>query len=113
MVREALPKATIITFWHIPWPNPESFGICPWREDIIEGLLGSTILGFHTAFHCKNFIETADRYLETRIEHEDSTIRYGGKITQVEHYAISIAWPDSKTKASRASPSVGPTSARN
>jgi trehalose 6-phosphate synthase len=94
MVREVLPKATIITFWHIPWPNPESFGICPWREEILEGLLGSTILGFHTTFHCKNFLETVDRYLETRIEHEASTISYGGKLTQVESYPISIAWPD-------------------
>jgi len=96
MVREVLPKATIITFWHIPWPNPESFGICPWREEILEGLLGSTILGFHTPFHCKNFLETVDRYLETRIEHEASTISYGGKLTQVEHYPISIAWPEQK-----------------
>jgi trehalose 6-phosphate synthase len=94
MVREVLPKATIITFWHIPWPNPESFGICPWREEILEGLLGSTILGFHTQFHCKNFLETVDRYLETRIEHETSTITYGGKLTQVENYPISIAWPE-------------------
>jgi trehalose 6-phosphate synthase len=94
MVRDALPKATIITFWHIPWPNPESFGICPWREEIVEGLLGSTILGFHTSFHCKNFLETVDRYLEARIEHEASTISYGGKLTQVEAYPISIAWPD-------------------
>jgi trehalose-6-phosphate synthase len=94
MIRDVLPKATIITFWHIPWPNPESFGICPWREEILEGLLGSTILGFHTQFHCKNFIETVDRYLETRIEHEASTISYGGKLTQVEHYPISIAWPE-------------------
>ncbi|HEY8609555.1 MAG TPA: trehalose-6-phosphate synthase [Noviherbaspirillum sp.] len=94
MVRDVLPKATIITFWHIPWPNPESFGICPWREEILEGLLGSTILGFHTQFHCKNFLETVDRYLETRIEHETSTISYGGKLTQVEHYPISIAWHD-------------------
>ena len=94
MVRDALPKATIITFWHIPWPNPESWGICPWREEILEGLLGSTILGFHTPFHCKNFLETVDRYLETRIEHEASTISYGGELTQVENYPISIAWPD-------------------
>jgi trehalose-6-phosphate synthase len=94
MVNEVLPRATIITFWHIPWPNPESFGICPWREEILEGLLGSTILGFHTAFHCKNFIETVDRYLETRIEHEASTISYGGKLTRVEYYPISIAWPE-------------------
>jgi trehalose-6-phosphate synthase len=94
MVRDVLPKATIITFWHIPWPNPESFGICPWREEILEGLLGSTILGFHTQFHCKNFLETVDRYLETRIEYETSTISFGSKLTQVEHYPISIAWRD-------------------
>lgn len=94
MVREKLPKATIIMFWHIPWPNPESFGICPWREELLEGLLGNTLLGFHTPFHCKNFIETVDRYLETRIEHEASTISYGGELTQVEPYPISIAWPE-------------------
>lgn len=94
MVREKMPKATIIMFWHIPWPNPESFGICPWREELLEGLLGNTLLGFHTPFHCKNFLETVDRYLETRIEHEASTISYGGELTQVEPYPISIAWPE-------------------
>ncbi len=93
MIRKALPKATVITFWHIPWPNPESFGICPWREELLMGMLGSTILGFHTPFHCKNFLETVDRYLETRIEHESSTIYHGGKLTLVESYPISIQWP--------------------
>jgi trehalose-6-phosphate synthase len=98
MVSEVLPKATIITFWHIPWPNPESFGICPWREEILEGLLGSTILGFHTQFHCKNFLETVDRYLEARIEHDASTVSYGSKLTKVEDYPISIAWPEGDAK---------------
>ncbi|HEY0844403.1 MAG TPA: trehalose-6-phosphate synthase [Noviherbaspirillum sp.] len=98
MVRDALPRATIITFWHIPWPNSESFGICPWREEILEGMLGSTILGFHTPFHRKNFLETVDRYLETRIETEASTISYRGELTQVEHYPISIAWPEDGAK---------------
>ncbi len=93
MIRKTLPKATIITFWHIPWPNPESFGICPWREELLQGMLGSTILGFHTPFHCKNFLETVDRYLETRIEHESSTISHGGNLTLVESYPISIQWP--------------------
>jgi trehalose 6-phosphate synthase len=94
MIREKLPRATILTFWHIPWPNPESFGICPWRREILQGMLGSTILGFHTRFHCKNFIETVDRYLEARIEHEHSTISYQGTETFVESYPISIAWPE-------------------
>jgi len=93
MIREKLPQATILTFWHIPWPNPESFGICPWRREILQGMLGSTILGFHTRFHCKNFIETVDRYLEARIEHEHSTIAFQEKETLVESYPISIEWP--------------------
>ena len=57
MIRERLPKATIITFWHIPWPNPEAFAICPWRVELLDGLLGSDILGFHTQFHCNNFLD--------------------------------------------------------
>ncbi|PKN68718.1 MAG: trehalose-6-phosphate synthase [Deltaproteobacteria bacterium HGW-Deltaproteobacteria-12] len=93
MLRKALPKATIIMFWHIPWPNPESFGICPWREELLRGMLGSTILGFHTPFHCKNFLETVDRYLETRIEQASSTIYHGGNLTLVADYPISIQWP--------------------
>jgi trehalose 6-phosphate synthase len=93
MIRKKLPQATILSFWHIPWPNPESFGICPWRRDILQGMLGSTILGFHTRYHCKNFIETVDRYLEARIEHEHSTISFQDKETLVESYPISIEWP--------------------
>ena len=99
MIRAKLPRATILTFWHIPWPNPESFGICPWRREILEGVLGSTILGFHTRFHCKNFIETVDRFLEARIEHEHSTISFGGKETLVESYPISIEWPSDAERA--------------
>ncbi len=93
-VRERLPRATIIMFWHIPWPNPESFGICPWKRELIEGLLGSDILGFHTRYHCKNFLETVDRFVEARIEHESSTVTVGGRPTRVEAYPISIAWPE-------------------
>ncbi len=93
MVREQLPEATIITFWHIPWPNPEVFGICPWKEDILSGLLGSSILGFHTQFHCLNFLESADRFLECQIDREHSTIRAGEVSTLVRPYPISIEWP--------------------
>jgi trehalose 6-phosphate synthase len=103
MVRAKMPHATIITFWHIPWPNPESFGICPWRREILQGLLRSTILGFHTRYHCKNFIETVDRYLEARIEHEHSTIAFQGHDTLVESYPISIAWPQPADTAQWAS----------
>src|SRR5215510_10660035 len=93
MVRERLPNATIITFWHIPWPNPEAFGILPWREEVLDGLLGSSILGFHTQFHCNNFFDTVDRYLEARVDRETFSISYGGDLTEVRRYPISIEWP--------------------
>ncbi len=93
MVREKLPRATIITFWHIPWPNPEAFGIMPWREEVLEGMLGSSILGFHTQYHCNNFFDTVDRFLEARVDRETFSISYGGETTEVRRYPISIEWP--------------------
>lgn len=93
LVREKLPDATIITFWHIPWPNAETFGICQWRREVIEGLLGSSILGFHTQFHCNNFIDSVDRFLESRIDREHRSITFGGSETLVRPYPISIDWP--------------------
>lgn len=96
MVRDILPEATIITFWHIPWPNPESFAICPWGEEIVKGMLGSSILGFHTQFHCNNFVDTVDRCLEARVDREALTVSLGGKLTAVRRYPISIEWPPNK-----------------
>ena len=93
MIRERLPKATIITFWHIPWPNPEAFAICPWRVELLDGLLGSDILGFHTQFHCNNFLETVDRFVEARIDRETFTVVCRGERTAVHRYPISIEWP--------------------
>jgi trehalose 6-phosphate synthase len=93
LVRRRLPRATILTFWHIPWPNAESFGICPWRNQILQGLLGSSILGFHTRLHCNNFIDAIDRYIEARIDREDLAVFHEGQMTAVRAYPISIEWP--------------------
>ncbi len=93
LIRELLPEAIIITFWHIPWPNPESFSICPWADQILAGMLGSSILGFHTQFHCNNFVDSVDRCLEARVDRESFTVSFGGKLTAVRRYPISIAWP--------------------
>ncbi|MER8825460.1 trehalose-6-phosphate synthase [Mesorhizobium sp. M0938] len=93
MIRERLPEAIVITFWHIPWPNSEVYSICPWRERILEGLLGSSIIGFHTQFHANNFAESVDRFLESRIERADAAISYGGQTTLVHAYPISVEWP--------------------
>jgi trehalose 6-phosphate synthase len=93
MIRDRLPAATIIAFWHIPWPNPEAFAICPWRVELLDGLLGSSIIGFHTQFHCNNFLDTVDRVLEARVDRESFTISCRGQSTAVHRYPISIEWP--------------------
>jgi len=94
MIRELLPRATVITFWHIPWPNAERFGVCPWNRELLVGLLGSSILGFHTQQHCNNFIDAVDRYLESRIDRERTSVVLGGRETLVRPYPISIEWPN-------------------
>ncbi len=93
MIRRELPKATIITFWHIPWPNAERVGICPWREELISGLLGSSIVGFHTQQHCNNFVDTVDAFMESRIDRETTAIVQAGHRTLIRPYPISIEWP--------------------
>jgi trehalose 6-phosphate synthase len=99
MIRERLPAATIITFWHIPWPNPEAFAICPQREQLLDGLLGSSILGFHTQFHCNNFVDTVDRQLEARVDRETFGVSYRGEHTLVKRYPISVEWPPSAAES--------------
>ncbi len=93
MIRKRLPAATVIVFWHIPWPNAERMGICPWRNEILKGLLGSSILGFHTQLHCNNFLESVDRYLETRRDREQNAVEMQGHRTLVRPYPISLEWP--------------------
>ncbi|MCW5807524.1 MAG: trehalose-6-phosphate synthase [Deltaproteobacteria bacterium] len=93
MIRQKLPRATILTFWHIPWPSAERVGICPWGEELISGMLGSSILGFHTQQHCNNFIDSVDAFVESRIDRETNAIVKGRNRTLVRPYPISIEWP--------------------
>jgi trehalose 6-phosphate synthase len=92
-LRLRLPRATILTFWHIPWPNAERFGICPWPGELLGGLLGSSIVGFHTQLHCNNFLDCVDRHLEARIDRENLAVIHRGHTTLVRAYPISVEWP--------------------
>jgi trehalose 6-phosphate synthase len=93
LVRESLPGATVALFWHIPWPNAETFGVCPWKVDLLRGMLAADILGFHTRYHCQNFLDTVDRYMECQIDREYMTVTIQGHVCQVAPYPISIEWP--------------------
>lgn len=90
LIKSKRPDARVAIFWHIPWPNPESFGICPWRKELLKGMLGADLIGFHTQFHCNNFIESVDRFLESRIDYEHFTINREGHTTLVKPFPISI-----------------------
>jgi trehalose 6-phosphate synthase len=93
MVRQRIPEATVVLFWHIPWPNAETFGVCPWKEALLSGMLRADILGFHTRYHCQNFLETVDRYVECQIDREHMTVTIQGHVCRVSPYPISIEWP--------------------
>jgi trehalose 6-phosphate synthase len=90
-VKARRPDARVAIFWHIPWPNFESFGICPWQREILLGMLGADIIGFHTQYHCNNFLESVDRALETRIDGERFAVMRGEHATYVKPYPISVA----------------------
>src|SRR5580704_11710367 len=95
LIKETRPDARVVIFWHIPWPNPEAFGICPWQGELLEGLLGADLIGFHIQSHCNNFLETVDRSLESRIEWERYAVNRGGHITSVHPFPISVDFKDS------------------
>lgn len=84
------PNLIVAQFWHIPWPNRESFRTFPWKEELLDGLLGNDLLGFHIRYHCQNFLDTVDRVLEARVDQERSEITRGGKLTVVRPFPISI-----------------------
>lgn len=91
MIKEKRPDATVALFWHIPWPNPEVFSICPYQAEILDGMLGCDLIGFHVHYHCNNFLETANRLLECRVDNEKNSIVRSGKETLVRPFPISIA----------------------
>ena len=94
LIKEKRPDARVAIFWHIPWPNPEAFAICPWQSELLDGLLGADLVGFHIQSHCNNFMESVDRTLECRLEWERFAINRGGRITLVRPFPISVPMTD-------------------
>ena len=101
MIKKARPDARVGIFWHIPWPNAESFGICPWQAELVDGLLGADVIGFHIQSHCNNFLETVDRALEARTDWEQFSIRRSGHLSLVRPFPISVAWDEHSLEGDR------------
>jgi trehalose 6-phosphate synthase len=93
LIRQRKPDATITLFWHIPWPSAETFGVCPWKDEIVRHLLDADVVGFHTRQYCLNFLATAEQLLECRVDHERMTVTVEGHVCRVAAYPISIEWP--------------------
>ena len=101
MIKERCPSVITAQFWHIPWPNYEAFRVCPWQEEILDGLLANDLIGFHTLYHCNNFLETVDRILECRIDREKRAIIRGGHSTSVQAFPISVDFTEISSRASQ------------
>jgi alpha,alpha-trehalose-phosphate synthase [UDP-forming] len=94
MIKEARPDARVAIFWHIPWPNPEVFGICPWQRELIEGLLGADLIGFHIQSHCNNFLSCVDRSVEALTAYDRFDVNRQGHVTRVRPYPISVSFSE-------------------
>jgi alpha,alpha-trehalose-phosphate synthase [UDP-forming] len=90
LIKEKRPDARVAIFWHIPWPNPEGFGICPWQRQLVDGLLGADLIGFHIQSHCNNFLQTVDRVVESRVEWEHFAVLRQNHRTIVRPFPISV-----------------------
>ncbi len=104
LIKERRPDAKVGLFWHIPWPNPEAFGICPWARELLEGMLGADLLGFHIQYHCNNFLDTVDRLLESRIDWEQFAVNRANHTTWVKPFPISIAMEEVTAEPEEAVP---------
>jgi alpha,alpha-trehalose-phosphate synthase [UDP-forming] len=103
MIKEQRPDARLAIFWHIPWPNPEAFGICPWQRELVDGLLGADLIGFHIQAHCTNFLQTVDRIVESRIDWDHSTVQRLDHLTTVHPFPISVSFADPQSRPPRES----------
>ena len=99
LVKEKRPDARVALFWHIPWPNPEAVGICPWQRELLDGMLGADLIGFHIQAHCNNFLETVDRALESRIDWENFSVNRRDRLTKVRPFPISVAFSGERSAA--------------
>ncbi len=89
-IKEYDEKIKVSIFWHIPWPNPEIFSICPEKHELLEGLLANDLIGFQIIYHCQNFLRTCEWELEAQVNWSDYSVTYKGHKTWVKPFPISV-----------------------
>jgi trehalose 6-phosphate synthase/phosphatase len=90
MIRAAKPARTIAHFWHIPWPDPELFRLCPHGAELVAGLLGNDLIGFQIPLHARNFLACAQACPGAHVDHRAMTVTLNGRTTHVKAFPISI-----------------------
>jgi trehalose 6-phosphate synthase len=95
MLKAARPDLIVGIFWHIPWPNPEAFRICPRGAEILRGMLGADLIGFHLQQYCNNFLDTVDRMVEARLDWDHFSVELKGHATMIRPFPISVeSWSE-------------------
>lgn len=98
LLKDRNPSLKVGTFWHIPWPTYEVFRICPWRRQLLEGLLGSDFIGFHRGYHVENFVECSRRELEVIVDSEPRSLTFKEHETRLENLPAGIDYHEIKEK---------------
>jgi len=90
-VRDARPDARLVQFWHVPWPTPEFFAICPHGPELLRGLLGNDALGFHLERYAGNFLDcVASALPAAELDRQAGTVVLNGRITSVFTAPIGV-----------------------
>jgi trehalose 6-phosphate synthase len=100
ILRRANPELTIAQFWHIPWPNSETFRAFPWKQELLEGLLGNDLLGFQLPHHCENFLDSIQRHLGAVVDRDRAHVTQKERLTSVRAFPISIDFDQYERMAS-------------
>ncbi len=96
LIKQARPDARTVLFWHLPWPSAEQFSICPWRKEILGGMLGADLIGFHTQQYCNNFLDTVGKELESRIDFDRFAVTHREHTSSIKPFPLSINFTGSE-----------------
>lgn len=88
IIREKHPNISIAFFQHIPFPSQELFRMIPWRKDLLRGMLGADLIGFHTFDDVRHFISAATHLLDLHVD--GSMIRSGDRAIAIEPFPMGI-----------------------
>jgi trehalose 6-phosphate synthase len=104
-VRDRMPASAVASFWHIPWPSPRVFVACPWSRELLDGLLGSDIVGFQTDTDCRNFLHSVALLLDAEVDLARRVVEYRGCTTIVRAYPVGVDWDNQVVRSTPASAS--------